>query len=934
MSEPSTQRTQIRPPSPGTSPTGDSRTVSLSPTSGSSLVRRVGGASHGSVDDQPTVISRNPLAAHSAISLATFNPAELGRILEGERLGHFDLQEFVGGGGMGAVFRALDTMLNRIVAVKVLSQDQASDEEALKRFKNEAQSAARLDHENISRVYYVGEDRGLHYIVFEYIEGINLRDLVLQNGPLAIEDAISYTLQIADALDHASDRDVVHRDIKPSNILITPDGKAKVVDMGLARLHQIAQPDNDLTASGVTLGTFDYISPEQARDPRAADVRSDLYSLGCTVYFLLTGRPPFPEGTVLQKLLQHQGDEPADPRTLREDLPDDLVAIVRKLMAKSPSARYQTPADLAAALLELSADLGVSPQGGESGVRAALAASRRSAWQRHLPWAVPGAALLMVIALLNWFTPGTDDPLPPAPGTLPSNVKVNVDQRGGTATAQVNKSSTSTTTSTTDKNNSTTPSNDKREGSTFVGTASIKNIPDLSSGATRPDNLNLVLSPSATGETPLSPGRHTLTDPGSLSRSPGIVAPVEPPMPAPRKGVLIVAGPDNDPDTFTTLRAAVAAAKNNDVIELRFNGRLEEKPLAINNLKLTIRAAEGFQPILAFRPTGDLNGIPRSMITVTGGQLSLINLPVELDLLPEAVLESWSLCELQHADSLRLENCWLTIRNASTTGGSFHRDVAFLDITSAQGADSMMLNPGAPPIPAVTVDLKNCVVRGEATFVRSNELQPVHLQWENGWFAGSERFWTSDGGEHSARGQANIQIELRHMTSITRGGFCQFWNSSDAPHQLDVDIHCEDSILVGGEGALLLEQYGIDRVQEFQQRISWMGNRNFYEDFASFWRVRGSDSENIPLLWTAREWFDHWGLDHENSVQGSRVGWLQLPEANRAAHSLVPADFQLNTAEDNPARRAAGDGRNVGMTLDQLPAPPPVRDSTPSSKGD
>ena len=240
---------------------------------------------------------------------------ETGSLLEGERLGQFQLQKFIGGGGMGVVFRALDTTLNREVAVKVLSRDQASDEEALRRFRNEAQSAARLNHDNIARVYYVGEDRGVHYIVFEFIEGVNIRDLVEQAGPLPLAEALSYTYQIAEALDHASQRDVIHRDIKPSNVLITPDGRAKLVDMGLARLEQVAQADNDLTASGVTLGTFDYISPEQARDPRSADVRSDLYSLGCSFFYMLTGRPPFPDGTVLQKLLQHQGDDPPDPRS-------------------------------------------------------------------------------------------------------------------------------------------------------------------------------------------------------------------------------------------------------------------------------------------------------------------------------------------------------------------------------------------------------------------------------------------------------------------------------------------------------------------------------------------------------------------------------------------------------------------------------------------
>ena len=162
--------------------------------------------------------------------------------------------------------------MHRTVAVKVLSTHQAGDEESQRRFQTEARSAARLDHPNIARVHYVGEDRGLRYIVFEYIDGANVRDLVYANGPLPLADALNYTLQIANALTHAWEREVVHRDIKPSNILITPDGQAKLVDMGLARLEQLDDTANEETATGVTLGTFDYISPEQARNPRDADI--------------------------------------------------------------------------------------------------------------------------------------------------------------------------------------------------------------------------------------------------------------------------------------------------------------------------------------------------------------------------------------------------------------------------------------------------------------------------------------------------------------------------------------------------------------------------------------------------------------------------------------------------------------------------------------
>src|SRR5690606_12474214 len=263
----------------------------------------------------------------------------------------FHLEELIGGGGMGAVFRARDERLDRIVAIKVIPF-VGDDPEMQRRFRNEAQSAARLDHPNIARVFDVGMFDGWRYIVFEHIEGTNIRDLVARDGVLSIDDAVFYTRQIAEALHHASGRGVVHRDVKPSNILVSSDGDTKLVDMGLARSDQLDM-SGDMTASGVTLGTFDYISPEQARDPRDADVRSDIYSLGCTLYFMLTGRPPYPGGTMLQKLLNHGNAPPPEPRAFRPAVSEDLTTIIHKMLAKSPQARYQRAVDLVGDLREL-----------------------------------------------------------------------------------------------------------------------------------------------------------------------------------------------------------------------------------------------------------------------------------------------------------------------------------------------------------------------------------------------------------------------------------------------------------------------------------------------------------------------------------------------------------------------------------------------------
>ncbi|HAA49396.1 MAG TPA: serine/threonine protein kinase, partial [Planctomycetaceae bacterium] len=225
----------------------------------------------------------------------------------GVELDHFIIDERIGVGGMGAVFRARDTRLGRGVALKVLSPVQSLDSGAVQRFRNEARAAAGLDHDNIARVFYVGEDRGLHFIAFEYITGTKVRDLIAAGGPLDPADAVNYTLQIASALVHTNSVGVVHRDVKPSNIIITPTGRAKLVDLGLARNPELNQTSEDLTSDGTTLGTFDYISPEQARDPRGVDVRCDIYSLGCTLYHMLTGEPPYPDGNAFQKLLDHQG---------------------------------------------------------------------------------------------------------------------------------------------------------------------------------------------------------------------------------------------------------------------------------------------------------------------------------------------------------------------------------------------------------------------------------------------------------------------------------------------------------------------------------------------------------------------------------------------------------------------------------------------------
>ena len=368
--------------------------------------------------------SPTPLHSEPPTVISTLRPRpgnfdpKMGDALAGRKLGHFELIESVGAGGMAAVLRARDLDLGRIVALKILPPDMAADPENLVRFKQEARAAARLDHDNIARVYFFGEDQGLHFIAFEFVEGDNLRQVMTgHGGSIPIADGVALMLQVTAGLGHAAERGVVHRDIKPSNILVTPDGRAKIVDMGLARnLDPRAQ--TQLTESGVTLGTFDYISPEQAIDPRSADVRSDIYSLGCTFYHALTGHLPVPEGSPAQKLDAQMNQLPPDPRNYNPNIPPELAAILGRMMAKDPDRRYQDPSHLAAHLRGLARQLGIPIRTTHHGASAyGDQITRRR--QMAIPWMITAVLVIVLSAVLftrNWPWGGGDNPGPEPKG--------------------------------------------------------------------------------------------------------------------------------------------------------------------------------------------------------------------------------------------------------------------------------------------------------------------------------------------------------------------------------------------------------------------------------------------------------------------------------------------------------------------------------------
>lgn len=267
------------------------------------------------------------------------------RVPKMESLGKYQIEKEIGAGGMGAVFLARDTTLNRLAALKILPRDKAENPVLVKRFKAEGQAAAHLRHENIVSVYDAGEEDGYLYIALEYVEGTDLHNLINKRNRIPVRRSLEIITQVTEALAHAYQQGIVHRDIKPANILIRQDGVVKLTDLGLARSID-DNTETSITRAGTTVGTVDYMAPEQARDSKAADIRSDIYSLGCTWYHMLTGRAPFSEGSLTNKLAAHATTPPPDPRELNDRVPEGIVAIIQRMMAKAQSARYQDPEEL------------------------------------------------------------------------------------------------------------------------------------------------------------------------------------------------------------------------------------------------------------------------------------------------------------------------------------------------------------------------------------------------------------------------------------------------------------------------------------------------------------------------------------------------------------------------------------------------------------
>ena len=304
-------------------------------------------------------VKTNELAEHLVESgLITSWHAEklLAGKYKGFFLGKYKLLRHLGSGGMSSVYLAQHRISEQLRAIKVLPRKKVSDKSYLDRFYLEARAAASLNHPNVVRIYDICNENDTHYMVMEYVQGQDLYELVTAGGAVEIEEAINYVAQAAEGLAHAHERDLVHRDIKPANLLKTDQGDIKILDLGLALVSQDESESLTVLHNEKVMGTADYLSPEQAVNSHDVDSRADIYSLGCTLYYLLVGHPPFPKGSLAQRIAMHQSKEPVDIREGRPDCPDSLAHVCQKMMKKNPEQRYQNCAEVKAALLGLLED--------------------------------------------------------------------------------------------------------------------------------------------------------------------------------------------------------------------------------------------------------------------------------------------------------------------------------------------------------------------------------------------------------------------------------------------------------------------------------------------------------------------------------------------------------------------------------------------------
>jgi len=887
----------------------------------------------------------------------------------GVELGHFVMEERIGRGGMGAVFRAVDKRLGRVVAVKVLTAEHSSDPEAVMRFQNEARAAARLDHENIARVHYIGEEYGLHFIAFEFVMGANVRNVILQRGALSPAEAVNYTLQIAEALRHTSAANVVHRDIKPSNIIISPSGRAKLVDLGLAR-HINPDLSRELTTVGTALGTFDYIAPEQALDARNVDIRSDIYSLGCTVYHMLTGSPPYPTGTMFEKVMNHHRPTPPNPTDRNRLVTPQLARIVQKMMAANPEERYETPDGLIDDLVVIATNMGLQPTVPDAKVwQLPLRDRYSSRWNGVRTWSTV-ALILIVVVLADRLRSLSPSAVPPTdlPELIASNHSKDNLQPEFSGHPSIDTPQTML-----GENAPLTPRVIEAESSGSPNEGTLIKVPSLNgTGIFNPDDSQVPLtlepdrssgtekievagsssrpltsttsspSPMASGETvagegPVMPIRPVtipeVTDstpairPGMLSNSSQPQSVETPVVPLPS---FVVVSPATQGDLAegrfpaATLAAACALAKEGWTIEVPVNGPVLNvlESVQIMDKKIKLRPAREYRPGIDSRPllrvdlslqnsAGSFSS-SREMWKLDRAAIEISDVDIEMIVDPTATLD-WSIATLLNGSRFSAQGVSITMVNPGNS------QAALVSVPASESPESPELMPERMQSRLNQIDFKDCIVRGQFDFTVQQD-SPLSMSLQNTALALSGCLIRIDGSDSYLKGMDSASdhqttILLDHVTMMAARGLLNA-NSGDHGSLPEIQIEINDSVcsVISDEQIMqpLMAISGHEAYEVLLDQIVFRNNRD-----PSFVQISGPfsmiDSTRSQPPGMGREMTaEDFGVRNFRQVNTSLLQG-STGKSITDWHLIRRSELELRAGDDNPAIDTSGNLHNAGV---------------------
>ena len=837
----------------------------------------------------------------------------------GVRIAHYEIRERLGSGGMGAVFRATDLELARDIALKILQPGSSEDSSLVARFRNEARACAQLNHDNIARVYFAGAQDGLYFIAYELAEGTTIKDLIHDRGQITPEETVNYAIQVTLALNHITAAGIVHRDIKPSNIMLTPNGRVKVVDLGLAR-RDITDSIGDITVAGTTLGTFDYIAPEQARDPRCADIRSDIYSLGCTMYHMLTGQPPYPEGTALQKLLDHQGKSPPDPRSINKQIGVELAAVMKKMMASNPELRYQAPALLLSDLLHLAQMMGLQsiPAEGIVWRKAGPITHRRP---MGAIWVFASVMVICLTAIvLERF---------PVVSSNGNNSALITDNLSDAVPVDDFASNTGDQSTNADIAAPDTPTSDQTQSPSTGSPAAIK-VPADAIQAIALNSMHLTPSSSAL-EYITGIGRDRSFQMASEAVSPVLstVASAE------LSGVFELQKADGTTQPFQTLRGAVADAKSGDVILLKYNGYppeiVSQPAVRISMINLIIRAADGYRPTLEF-DGGGTGAVSRTeMFTLrNGGTLTIRDIDLRMIMRDSVATDRWSMFRIDGPNRIHLENVTLDCRNPSRLAGSV------FDLIDPASVTEETSNVES------SITLNRVFCRGEVDGFRIAGQPQGRMRLQSSAFALSGSLIQNIGSSSMLQIRGKLDITLEHISTILAAPLMVMQDSDEAdgrgPQRILPNLTITSDACVFASASAdspMIFSNGNAYLEDIQSSLAWTGFTNLYSGYETLWQIDTADMDfNDSRRIDMAQWKQLWQNRNDgeesngNIVESANSLWRDPSWANDAVFqpsTVNPYSFQLDPSmfAVNAGRFPfAPDGRQPGIAATDLPSFP------------